>query len=279
MEMNPLIIMQTQYPTFSKVGKIIAMYIMEDPDRVINNSIQQMAKDLSVAEASIVRFCRTIGMAGFSDLKLHLAKNAMVSPIPSVFEEINESDSMEAVAKNVFLRNLNTLQTAMEQIDFSAISAAAELMRKAKHIVIIGLASSASIAENFYVHLFRAGIPASVETDPEFMQVKAHMADEDTVFIAVSRGGRTEAVVKAMDLARKHGAKTISITAHTQTPLDQASDITIVHYAPARALVSTRIVQNTIIDCLYICSTRHRQQEVINQIAENRRIADFLRMK
>lgn len=42
-------------------------------------------------------------------------------------------------------------------------------------------------------------------------------------------------------------------------------------------MVSTRVVQNTIVDCLYICATRHKQQDVINQILENRRVADFLR--
>ena len=199
--------------------------------------------------------------------------------LPSVFEEIDENDSMEAVARNVFVRNLNTLQIAMQRLDFGAVTAAADLMRNAKKIVILGSAASASIAENFYIHLFRVGFPASVETDGEFMQVAAHMADEHTVFIAVSRGGRTKAVVNAFEEARRHGAKTISITANDNTPLARASDIPIIHYAPVQALASTRVVQNTVIDCLYVCATRHRQKEVIGQITENRRLAEFLYIK
>ena len=62
-----------------------------------------------------------------------------------------------------------------------------------------------------------------------------------------------------------------------KTPLTEVSDIALVHYAPTRAMVSSRVVQNTIVDCLYICATRHKQQDVINQILENRRVADFLR--
>lgn len=279
MKHNPLILMQTQLASFSPVGQKIAKAILDDPERVVDVSIQQLAREISVSEASIVRFCRTLGLEGFSDLKMALLKNAAPTQIPSVFEEIDENDSMEAVARNVFVRNLNTLQIAMQRLDFGAVTAAAELLRDAKKIVILGSAASASIAENFYIHLFRVGFPASVETDGEFMQVAAHMADENTVFIAVSRGGRTKAVVNAFEEARRHGAKTISITANDNTPLARASDIPIIHYAPVQALASTRVVQNTVIDCLYVCATRHRQKEVIGQITENRRLAEFLYIK
>lgn len=279
MKQDPLILIQSQYPSFTPVGQKIGQYILNDPERIVGVSIQQLARELSVSEASIVRFCRSLGLSGFSDLKLSLMKHAPPRQIPTVFEEIDESESMEAVARNVFVRNLTTLQIALEQLDLSAVTAAAELLRDAEKIVILGSAASASIAENFHVHLFRMGFPSSVETDGEFMQVAAHMATPGTVFVAVSRGGHTESVVRAFREARSHGARTVAITANDDSPLVRASDIPIIHYAPVRALVSTRVVQNTVIDCLFVCATRHRQQEVIDQIMENRRLAAFLRCK
>jgi DNA-binding MurR/RpiR family transcriptional regulator len=236
-----------------------------------------VAKDTGISEASIVRFCRSIGLEGFADLKIQLIKCISSQPIPSVFEEIDETESMESVARNVFTRNLVTLQTAMQQMDFSQIAAASDLIRQATRIVVCGLGVSASIADNCYVHLFRAGLPAIVSTDPELMQIFARKATEGTVFLAISKGGRSTAVINALQEAQLHGAKTISITAHDKTPLTKVSDISLVHYAPTRAMVSTRVVQNTIVDCLYICATRYKQQDVINQILENRRVADFLR--
>ncbi len=275
---DPFISIQTFYPSLSKVGRKIALYIQNDPNRVISNSIQQMARELSIAESSIVRFCRTIGFSGFSELKIQLVKHTP-RVLPSFFEEVHEGDSMEVVAQNVFSRNISTLQTALEQIDFSKIREAAEIIKKAKHIIICGLGASASIAENFYLHLMRVGMNAVASTDAELMQVSARMANRGTVFIAVSRGGRTTAIVKAFTLARSMGAKTISLTAYAKTPLESVSDVCIVHYAPEQVMVSTRVVQNTIIDCLYICSTLHRQDDVITQIAKNREVAAFLYMK
>ena len=279
MKQNVIMQIQAQLHSFSKVGKRIAQYILDDPGRVIQFNIRQFAREVSVSEASIVRFCRAINLDGFSDLKIQLLTCVSSQKITTIFEEIDETDSMETVVHNVFVRNLITLQTALELIDYSAITAAADLIREAKSIVVIGLGTSASIAENFHMHLFRAGLPSSAQIDAELMQVSAHMAAEDTVFIAISKGGRTEAVVKALEEARTHGAKTISITAYDKTPMTDVSDVPIIHYAPSQAMVSTRIVQNTIADCLYICATRHRQQAVVEQIKENRRVAEFLRIR
>ena len=279
MKHDPLILIQTRFTSFSAVGQKIGKYILDGPERVVDRSIQQLAREMDVSEASIVRFCRTLGLEGFGDLKRSLLQHTVPQRIPSVFEEIAEHDSMEAVARNVFIRNLSTLQIAMEQLDFSTVTAAAELLRSAEKIVILGSAASASIAENFYVHLFRVGFPVSVVTDGEFMITAAHMADPGTVFVAVSKGGRNEMVVRAFEEARRRGAKAVSITAHDHTPLAKVSDISIIHYAPVRALASTRVVQNTVIDCLYVCATRHRQQEVVDQITENRRLAEFLYIK
>jgi len=279
MKHDPLILIQTRFTSFSPVGQKIGKYILDGPERVVDRSIQQLAREMDVSEASIVRFCRALGLEGFSDLKRSLIQHAAPRRLPSVFEEIDENDSMEAVARNVFIRNLTTLQLAMEQLDFSAVTAAAELLRSADKIVILGSAASANIAESFYIRMFRVGFPVSVETDGEFMITSARMAAPGTVFVAVSKGGRNEVVVRAIEEARRRGAKTIGITAHDRTPLASASDIPIIHYAPVRALASTRVVQNTVIDCLYICATRHRQQEVIDQIVENRRLAEFLYLK
>ena len=277
MKQNILMQLQTQQHSFSNTGKTIAQYILDDPERTIRSNVRQVAKGTGISEASIVRFCRSIGLEGFADLKIQLIKCASDHPLPSVFEEIDETESMESVARNVFTRNLVTLQTAMRQMDFSLIAAAADLLGQASQIVVCGLGVSASIADNCSVHLFRAGLPAIASTDPELMQIYARKASGNTVFLAISKGGRSTAVVNALKEAHSHGAKTVSITANDKTPLTDVSDISLIHYAPTRAMVSTRVIQNTIVDCLYICATRHKQRDVINQILENRRVADFLR--
>ena len=50
MDKNVYAAIQSQYATFSKVGKRIADHIIADPVHITSISIQQMAAELDIAE-------------------------------------------------------------------------------------------------------------------------------------------------------------------------------------------------------------------------------------
>lgn len=79
---DPCSRIQALYPRLSKVEAKIADYILRDPLRVTELSVQAMAQEIGVAQSSIVRFCRTIECSGLRELKLQLAshENAFVIP-------------------------------------------------------------------------------------------------------------------------------------------------------------------------------------------------------
>lgn len=56
------------YPKFTKTEMKIADFIMTDPD-ISNLSLSDLALQLQVGEASILRFCRKLKFYGFQDFK------------------------------------------------------------------------------------------------------------------------------------------------------------------------------------------------------------------
>ena len=74
MEKNPYEIIRTNYPSYSKVFRVIADYILNHSDEVLKTNIHKLGRDLDIAESSIVRFCKALGYSGFSELKIMLAK-------------------------------------------------------------------------------------------------------------------------------------------------------------------------------------------------------------
>ena len=75
MEKNPYEIIRTNYPSYSKVFRVIADYILNHSDEVLKTNIHKLGRDLDIAESSIVRFCKALGYSGFSELKIRLAKS------------------------------------------------------------------------------------------------------------------------------------------------------------------------------------------------------------
>jgi len=276
MEKNPYEIIRINYPNYSKVFRIIADYVLNNPEEILQTNIHQLGHDLDIAESSIVRFCKAIGYSGFSELKIMLAKyGRQRSKI--IFENLKDG-SPEATSRDIFSLSIETLQIAAEQLDFSAVKQAADLLSKADRVVICGVGASASVAESFAAHLLRIGITAEAATDSELMQLIARAANERTLFVAITKSGRNLPLVHAFELAKAHGAKTVCMTGFARTPIEKFCDVRIVHYCPTTILMSSRIVQNTIIDCICINATIQRQDEIETIWAENRKVIECLRI-
>lgn len=64
MDKNVYAAIQSQYATFSKVGKRIADHIIADPVHITSISIQQMAAELGIAEQVLFDFARSSAAPG-----------------------------------------------------------------------------------------------------------------------------------------------------------------------------------------------------------------------
>ena len=138
MDKNVYAAIQSQYSTLSKVGKRIADYILADPVHITSISIQQMAAELDIAESSIIRFCKIVGCAGFSEVKLLLAKYSPKS-VRTIFEDLSETDSISTISESVFSRNIDTLERALQLLDFEKIEQAVGVLKNVEGIGICEL--------------------------------------------------------------------------------------------------------------------------------------------
>ena len=278
MDKNVYAAIQSQYSTLSKVGKRIADYILADPVHITSISIQQMAAELDIAESSIIRFCKIVGCAGFSEVKLLLAKYSPKS-VRTIFEDLSETDSISTISESVFSRNIDTLERALQLLDFEKIEQAVGVLSRAENILILGVGASGTIAEDFYIRLMRIGIRAVSLTDSHLMQIQASQCGPDTAVIAISHTGKTREIVSAVRTARECGASTIGITGYPDTSLKEVSDICLELYSPEQLFVSPRVAQFSLIDTLYVSLAIRRKDSVVQNIERMNEVLKPFRME
>lgn len=278
MDKNVYAAIQSQYSTLSKVGKRIADYILADPVHITSISIQQMAAELDIAESSIIRFCKIVGCAGFSEVKLLLAKYSPKS-VRTIFEDLSETDSISTISESVFSRNIDTLERALQLLDFEKIEQAVGVLSRAENILILGVGASGTIAEDFYIRLMRIGFRAVSLTDSHLMQIQASQCGPDTAVIAISHTGKTREIVSAVRTARECGAPTIGITGYPDTPLKEVSDICLELYSPEQLFVSPRVAQFSLIDTLYVSLAIRRKDSVVQNIERMNEVLKPFRME
>lgn len=278
MEKNLYMTLEGIYPSLHRVEKKIAGYVLENADAVTKMSVQELARTLEVAESSIVRFSKLTGCSGFSEFKLMLVRCAPRER-RTIFEDVTPEDSPEAITRKVFSRNIDTLERALDMLDYEKIGQAVDLMHAAERIVFFGLGASASIAEDFYIRLMRIGMNAQAVTDAHLSQIAAGMLDRRSVAVGITHTGQTLEVVRALEKARACGAATIAITGFSKTPVEQAVDLCLELYSPEQLFVSPRVAQVSLIDSLYVGLALRRKNSALNHTARMDAALEEFRLK
>jgi len=96
------------------------------------------------------------------------------------------------------------------------------------------------------------------------MLMSASLLGADDIAIGFSHSGNTTAVIDAIQLARKSGARTIAVTNYGGSPLAQIADIVLCSTAQGSPLMgenaAARIAQLNILDALFMAVAQRNYQ-------------------
>lgn len=255
-ETKPALILKIEnaIPNLSKSERVVAGYIVENPEQVVYLSVAALADSCGVSDPTVVRMCQKLGFTGYQSLKLAMAA-AVVSPTQTVHEAIHSDDDIKAVTEKVFQSAIYALQFTRETLDFKAMEDAAQALIKANRIVIFGMGASGSIAADLHHKLLRLGMNVSVYTDSHLQAIACTYLEKNDVVFAISHSGSSRAVVDNATIARKHGATVITLTSSGKSPLSKLSDISLTTASSETkyrvVALSSRAAALTIVDSIY----------------------------
>ncbi|NWN98145.1 MAG: MurR/RpiR family transcriptional regulator [Bacillus sp. (in: Bacteria)] len=255
MSKNCLGQIRSHYARLSEKEKKIADYILNNPENIIHSTINDVAEDLNVADATVFRFCKRIGFKGFQAMKITLAAE-IIEPIQQIHEEISESDDERTVMEKVFQSNIHTLKSTLNLIDETAIEQAVDLLLKAGRVDFYGTGGSAVIAMDAYHKFIRTGIKVFTFMDSHFQIMSASQLTKHDVAVVISHSGTNKDTLNILKTAKKNGTKIIGITGYPKSPLAKNSDVVLYTSAEETEFrseaLSSRIAQLSLIDALYV---------------------------
>lgn len=218
-------------------------------------ALSQIATDAGVSEALVVKIAKKLGFSGFRDFRTSVAEYIR-SPTAEMHEELSADDSSEAILQKVFRTSIQALEETLAIIDVAAFDRAADIVKSARNRDFYGVGGSAQIARDVSHKFLRIGIRSSVHDDSHMMLMSAALLGPEDVAIGFSHSGRTTAVIDAIQLARKSGARTIVVTNYESSPLTEVADIVLCSTAQGSPLMgenaAARIAQLNILDALFV---------------------------
>jgi RpiR family transcriptional regulator, carbohydrate utilization regulator len=249
------------YGSLSESERRVADLVHADSDGVVHSPIKEVARRAGVSEATVVRFCRSVGYDGMRKFKVELAAEALTSVLVS-YEPADEADDLPTVIGKVLRSDMQAIADTLAMLDAGRFGAALEAILGATRVEFYGVGSSVPIVLDGYYRFVRLGLPATVVTDPHMQATSAAHLPAGAVAFAISHTGRAPETHTALSWAKQSGATCVLLTSFRNTPIGELADIEIVAASPESALrpesVASRIAHLAIIDALSVAAALRR---------------------
>lgn len=258
--------------SFTPTMRRIARAIRDNPSIVLEKSISQIAETCGTSVASVVRFCRAVGVSGYAELRMSLATElgkeaAQFGSGLTLGAEIARTDTLEEMVAKVASLEMLAVEETVSSLDFRALERVVAALDKAQRILLFGVGASHFVARDLHHKLFRIGRNAFLLSDAHEAWTSALLSPKDTVAIGFSHSGTTPDTVQFLDLARQNGAMTVAVTGAPESALARQADERLIAHARESALragaMVSRIAHLVLVDCLFLGVARLRYEDTI----------------
>lgn len=250
-------------PQMSQAMVKIAELVLANPAAPVELSITELADRAGTSAATVTRFCRLIGYAGFVQFRVALATELggrgsaeTWTGTTDVGREFAAEDSAEHVLRSLLATHSRSIEETAHHLDLDAMADIASRIWSSRHLDIYGIGGSGSMAAELQNRLYRIGVPCHAWSEAHDGLASATLQDERSVCLALSVSGRTVEVVDMLARARDAGAHTVAITSARESPLARVADVIVQTSSPDPYLqpgdLSARPSQLLVLDLLYL---------------------------
>ena len=242
-------------PGLTPLEAKVASDILARKDIDAAMTLRDVATGSGVSEAMVVKVAKKLGFGGFRDFRQGLV-DYYNSDTAALHSEIAPDDTAGQIVQKVFRTAMQALEETFAILDLAAFTRAADYLHRARQRDFYGLGGSAQIARDVSHKFLRIGIRSQVFDDAHMMMMSAALLGPDDVAIAFSHSGSTTAVIDAVELARKNGARTIAVTNYSDSPVARMVDVVLASTAQNNPLLgenaTARIAQLNLLDALFV---------------------------
>ena len=254
--MEPVSVIYTiknNYHDLSNKEKLIADFIINNPKKSVNPSIDNLAKMAGTSETTVVRFVRKLGFKGYQTFRIALAQESM--SVNSQVFEINLDDK-DDVASLIFKHTIQVLEASASTLNSKNLTKIAKAMTTSKSTYLFGLGGSNICAREAYHKFIRTGVLCQFSEDYHMQLMLASQSSKEDCAIIFSHLGNNHDTIAIAEELKLRKCKIFVITSYENSILARMADI-VLRTSPLNSEVvaeafSSNIASSTFINILYV---------------------------
>jgi len=221
--------LQEHYISLPRRLQSVAEFVLHNPDVVALNTIAVISERVEVTPSTLVRFAKSIGYQGFSDMQSVFQESMRHMPQP-YDQRIHHLDEQELPEQTVLHRFSRAASTSIDKLDQQADEAtilqASEQLAAARCIYIAGQGRAAPVTTYLHYMFVKMGLQAVLLDGMAGMMVdKAGLIQPDEVLVAVSFSPYTANTRELVDICLAQKVPVVALTDSTLSPIARADDL------------------------------------------------------
>lgn len=250
--------------------RTVLALILEDPQRVLDETFETLAQRANSSVPTIMRTCRDLGYPGLREFKLALAQELAIGGSPLNRRVRIDDDTQQVIAK-VTRGAASVVSSVQTQLDAQAVQAAADAMAQGSRVDCYGVGVTSNfMASDLQARLYRLGLASNAYLDPHLQLISAATIGPRGVVMAITYVGGMPSLLEAVDVARSQGATIIALT-QPGSPLAGMSDIVLsVEVAPDPVMPvgpEAYLAHLTVIEILTVLVAQRLGDKAVSRLA------------
>ena len=239
------------YPQLTKSQKLLADYITNHYREAAFMTASQLARNLNLNEATVIRFAQRLGYSGYPDLIQHVRDLVHEELLPPSAEDQEDQDPLH----RLLTTELDGVQRFVSHLSSTLTQQVVDLITEAERVYVVGQGIAYPLAQLLSYSLRYMGIPASSpQPDPFGLAMVVDEINHKCVLIGISAWGEGEEVANALRLANGKGAATVALSCSAISPCALVANLALTcplsDGLPLRSITGMVILMDALIQTL-----------------------------
>lgn len=170
--------------------------------------MRELQENCHVSSTTVFRFCKELGISGFSELKFLLSQAGDQEEKIKLKEQSVLTRKTDSHLDKIVLSLVETRDLLQENV----LQEIVKLLKDVHQVNLYASGSTYLVAKDFELKLDRVKIFAKAYQDANLQYFAAKNSGLGTLGIGITYSGKTEWVLKSLRIAREQGAVTLLIT-------------------------------------------------------------------
>ena len=262
-----------QYREFTSSERVVANYILESPQEVIQLDTKELANHCYVAVSTIYRFLDKLDLQGLSQLKVLITNEYKEYLNEQKNTDYNypfkENDTHFQIANKMSDLYEQTVAATKNLLDLDVLLKITQLIDQTDHITLFPSVGNINMAQNFQQNMMDIGKHVDVEIVPYLQYMAASALKKDDLAIVISYANRATAMLDIIKELKKNHVTIILISSTLPNELFTYASYHL-FFCPYEdttekiASFASRISLQYLLDTLFACYFNRHYQDNFN---------------